>query len=205
MIRPLPPEELLNDLAQDRFEPAPDLLAWIRATFLDEGSKLYNPEHSHLREASLGCLWTNSENSRNMRTVIGQAELMPPMAMGKWQKARACQQIEDWFGTMPDFLLTFSAPAAAGMDDPSFCALVEHELSHCGQKIDEFGMPKFKQDGTPAFAIKGHDIEEFVGVVRRYGAYSTELVAMKEALNATPQVPTFNIAQACGTCKLRAA
>jgi len=127
------------------------------------------------------------------------------MAMGKWQRARAIQQIEEWFEEMPDFLLTFSAPAAAGLDDASFCALVEHELTHCAQKLDEFGMPKFKSDGSPVFCIKGHDIEEFVGVVRRYGAYSPELRAMKEAMNSTPEVPAFNVAQMCGTCLARAA
>lgn len=184
----------------DRFVPAPDLLDWIRATFLDEGSKLYNPDHVHLRDADLGVLWTNCDNSRQMRAVIGQAELMPPMAMGKWQRARAVQQIEDWFDGMPDFLLTFSAPAAAGMDDPSFCALVEHELYHCGTKLDEFGMPKFKQDGTPAFAMRGHDVEEFVGVVARYGAEAAGVSAMVDAAKAGPTIGRASIAGVCGTC-----
>lgn len=208
MTRPYPPEDLttFSDIEMaDRFIPAPDLLAWIRETFLDDASALYNHEHTHLQEAHLGVLWTNCDNSKNMRAVIGQAELMPPMAMGKWQRARAIQQVEEWFDGLPDFLLTFSAPAAAGMDDVSFCAIVEHELSHCGQKLDEFGMPKFKNDGAPVFCMKGHDIEEFVGVVRRYGAYSPELQAMKEAMNSAPEVPAFNVAQACGTCRARAA
>jgi hypothetical protein len=205
MIRPLPPEELLNDLEQiDRFEPAPDLRNWVRMTFLNEDSKLFNSEHGHLRDATLGFLWTNCDNSRNMRTVIGQAELMPPMAMGKWQRARACQQVEEWFGSMPDFLLTFSAVAAAMMDDASFCALVEHELYHCAQKADEHGMPKFKQDGTPSFCIRGHDVEEFVGVVARYGAEAAGVSAMIDAAQRAPLIGRASIAGACGTC-LRAA
>lgn len=208
MTRPYPPEDLVNfsniEMA-DRFIPSQDLQDWIIDTFIIDGGPLSNSDHAHLRDARLGVLWTNSDNSKNMRTIIGQAELMPPMAMGKWPRARAIQQIEEWFGEVPDFLLTFSAPACAGMDDPSFCALVEHELSHCGQKLDEFGMPKFKNDGAPVFCMKGHDIEEFVGVVRRYGAYSPELQAMKEAMNSAPGVPAFNVAQACGTCRARAA
>lgn len=203
MTRPYPPHDLaaFSEIEMaDRFIPAPDLLAWIRETFLNEESSLYNPDHNHLQEADIGALWTNCDNSRNMRAVLGQAELMPPMAMGKWQRARAIQQIDEWFDVMPDFLLTFSAPAAAGMDDPSFCALVEHELYHCSTKLDLFGMPKFKQDGTPAFAIRGHDVEEFVGVVARYGAEAAGVSAMIDAAKAEPTIGRASIAGVCGTC-----
>ncbi|MET0364137.1 MAG: putative metallopeptidase [Sphingobium sp.] len=202
-MRPLPPEHLsdiIDPANMDQFEPAHDLQDWIDATFLDAASDLFNADHAHLRDASLGVLWTNCENSRNMRTVIGQAELMPPMAMGKWQKARAEQQIMEWFGGMPDFLLTFSAPAAATMDDASFCAMVEHELYHCAQKSDAFGMPKFKQDGSPSFAIRGHDVEEFVGVVARYGAIDPAVAAMVEVAGRKPLMSAASIAGACGTC-----
>lgn len=208
MMRPLPPEDLAslsNFEMADRFIPAPDLLTWIRNTFIDAASELYNPDHAHLEQAALGVLWTNTDNSRNMRSVIGQAELMPPMAMGKWQRARAVQQVEDWFGGMPDFLLTFSAPAAAGMDDPSFCALIEHELYHCAQKTDVFGMPKFGQDGLPQFAIRGHDVEEFVGVVARYGAEAAAVTAMVDAAQRGPTIGLASIAGICGTCSLKAA
>jgi len=207
-MRPYPPEDLatFSDMEMmDRFIPAHDVLDWLRDTFLDEASDLFNADHAHLRDAKLGVLWTNCDNSRNMRSVIGQAELMPPMAMGKWQRARAVQQVEEWFGMMPDFLLTFSAPAAHGMDDASFCALVEHELYHAGVKLDEFGMPKFKQDGTPAFTIRGHDVEEFVGVVARYGAIDSGVAAMVEVAGRQPLMRAASIAGACGTCSLKAA
>jgi len=189
----------------DRFVPAPDVLSWLRDTFLHEAGPLFNPDHAHLRDGKLGVLWTNCDNSRNMRSVIGQAELMPPMAMGKWQRSRAIQQVEEWFGAMPDFLLTFSAPAAHDMDDASFCALVEHELYHCAQKMDQYGMPKFKEDGSPSFAIRGHDVEEFVGVVARYGAIDPGVAAMVEVAGRQPLMRAASIAGACGTCGLKAA
>lgn len=207
-MRPYPPEDLatFSDIEMvDRFMPAPDVLDWLRDTFLDEGSELFNVDHQHLRDAKLGILWTNWDNSRAMRSVIGQAELMPPMAMGKWQRARAIQQVEEWFGDMPDFLITFSAPAAHEMDDASFCALVEHELYHCAQKMDQYGMPKFKEDGTPSFAIRGHDVEEFVGVVARYGAIDPGVAAMVTVANHKPLIGAASIAGACGTCLRTAA
>lgn len=202
-MRPAPPDTMMDH--SDRFEPAEDLRDWIIDTFIAEDGELANPDHAHLANAELGVLWTNVDNSRNMRTVIGQAELMPPMAMGKWQRARAACQVEEWFGSVPDFLLTFSAPAAMAMDDVSFCALVEHELYHCAQKLDIYGMPKFTQDGAPSFAIRGHDVEEFVGVVARYGAAASGVQAMVEAANRRPTVALADIAGVCGTCALKAA
>jgi hypothetical protein len=203
MARPMPPADLaeFGGLEMpDRFVPAIDLRGWIFDTFIAEDGELANPDHAHLADAELGVLWTNCDNAKNMRVVIGQAELMPPMAMGKWQRARALQQIEEWFGGMPDFLLTFSAPASQGMDDASFCALVEHELYHCSQARDQYGMPKFNREGEPVFAMRGHDVEEFVGVVARYGAVATGVVEMIEAGSATPSVALADIAGACGTC-----
>lgn len=200
MSRPFPPNELITDMHEDRFDVSHDLHDWIRETFLDEVSPLYNPDHAHLREAALGVLWTNVDNAKAMRSVIGQAELMPPIAMGKWQRARACQQMIDWFDGMPDFLLTFSAPAAIGMDDASFCALVEHELYHCAQKIDRYGMPAFAKDGRPVFAMRGHDVEEFVGVVARYGADAAGVTGMIDAAKRGPTIGRASIAGACGTC-----
>lgn len=199
IARPYPPEELTSDM-EERFAPDEDLRAWIVATFIDDGGPLFNPDHAHLADASLGVLWTNVPNGKAMRTVIGQAEMMPPMAMGKWQRARAIQQIEEWFGGMPTFLLTFDATWASQMDDATFCALIEHELYHCAQKVDEHGMPRFNQQGQRMFAIRGHDVEEFVGVVARYGAEAAGVTAMVDAAKRAPMIGRATIAGACGTC-----
>lgn len=199
LARPYPPEELTSEM-EERFAPDEDLRAWIVATFIDDGGPLFNSDHAHLADASLGVLWTNVPNGKAMRTVIGQAEMMPPMAMGKWQRARAIQQIEEWFGSMPTFLLTFDATWASQMDDATFCALIEHELYHCAQKVDEHGMPRFNQQGQRMFAIRGHDVEEFVGVVARYGAEATGVTAMVDAAKRAPTIGRATIAGACGTC-----
>jgi hypothetical protein len=208
MTRPYPPPsliEIVGDHAIDRFEPASDLRDWIIDTFIKGVGPLVNPEHAHLSDAHIGFLWTNCYNEKQMRVVLGQTEIMPPMAMGKWQRARAVQQIEEWFGgAMPDFLITFSAPACDGMNDASFCALVEHELYHCAQALDAFGMPKFNKEGQPVYAIRGHDVEEFVGVVRRYGAAASGVQPMIDAGNARPLIAGAEIDGICGTC-LRAA
>lgn len=200
----MPPLELI-EATSELFQPSEELREWIVDTFIADEGELANLDHAHLNQAEIGVLWTNCDNVRHMRVVIGQAEIMPPMAMGRWQRARALQQIEEWFGAVPDFLITFSAPASAGMDDASFCALVEHELYHCAQALDVYGMPKFNRDGQPVFAMRGHDVEEFVGVVSRYGSNDPTLSAMVEAANRRPSIALADIRGACGTCALKAA
>src|SRR5438045_1812352 len=104
------------------FRPAPELAEWIVATFLAEGSPLENHEHAHLLNAHLGCLWTNVPNKKHGQLIAATAEL-PRGQGGGWAKARAEFQLEHWFGTAPDFLLTFSAFEAESRDDASWCAL----------------------------------------------------------------------------------
>jgi hypothetical protein len=201
--RPRPPDELLDEWAPIGFVPALELQQWVTSTFLDETSPLFNEDHQHFLGASLGFLWTNAANARHGRRIIGQAEFKPPGGtMGKWQRARAQAQLRGWFGTNDlDFLITIDAQYAAECSDEAFCALVEHELYHCGQEQDEFGVPKFKGDsGMPVFCMRGHDIEEFVGVVRRYGAVTADVQALVEAASRSPSIDIEAIGKACGSC-----
>lgn len=126
--------------------------------------------------------------------------------MGKWGKARAEEQIIGWFGHVPDFIITRDGEYAMSCSDAEFCTLVKHELYHAAQDRDPLGAPKFrKSTGLPVFVLRGHDIEEFVGVVRRYGADATHVRAMVDAANKGPEIANVRIAHACGTCQLRAA
>lgn len=181
--------------------PAPELRAWAFATFIEEGAPLRNTDHEHLQAASVEFLWTNCPNARQGRVIIGQAELGTPRAMGAWAKARAEMQVREWFGSIPDFIVTIFAQAAKEGTDAEFCALVEHELYHCGQAIDAFGLPKFTKEGRPVFTMRGHDVEEFVGVVRRYGAKASHSSAFVEAAINGPAIAPATIARACGTCQ----
>jgi len=198
-LRPLPPSDL-DPVGE--FRPAPELMEWAHKTFIDPGATLENPEHEHLRQAYIGALWTNVPNGRHMKAIAGTCELGKPMVNGRWQKARAEQQITAWFGVIPDFIITIFADYAAACTDGEFCALIEHELLHAGQEKDAFGAPKFRKSGAPAFAIRGHDVEEFVSVVRRYGALASagDTGAMIEAAKAGPTITSVQLTKACGAC-----
>jgi len=202
MNRPMPPEQML-DVAAMFLSPALELWDWIDKQILTEGGDIHNPEHEHLKYADIGVLWASSGFAKGGRVVLGQAESVMFRA-GGWQKARQEQQMIQWFGRVPAFLITLAADYCAECSDAEFCALVEHELYHIAQKTDEYGAPKFRQDGTPSLYLKGHDVEEFVGVVRRYGA-SEEVQQLIDAASNPPEVAKINIARACGTCLLKSA
>lgn len=202
--RPMPPPTV-DELAPDHFYPAIELLAWIRATFIDTGAPLYNPDHAHLEFASLGVLWTNKSYRKQQRWIIGQAEDPKGGTAGAWKKGRGEQQLEEWFGELPDFVITLYAPRLKTFDDRSFCAVIEHELYHCAQATMDTGAPRFStKTGEPLFAIKGHDVEEFFGVAARYGL-PADLKALVDLAKQQPQLPDRIIEGACGTCMARAA
>jgi len=215
ILRPMPPAFLLEDeaVAEPRFLPAPELDAWARASFIGPEAPLHNPDHAHLEHARIGWLWTSVPNRRQMRSVAGTAEIPhPPQNGGAWARARWEMQLRTLFPVdgptyawkLPDFVITLFAPYAAAVDDPAFCAFVEHELYHCAQAEDEFGTPVFYRDsGLPKFAIRGHDAEEHIGVVRRYGPGSAAggVGALVEAASRRPEIAAVSIAGVCGTCR----
>lgn len=198
----MPPADLLEHILPT-LRPAPQVWEWINTEILADTGSIHNPEHAHLIDANIGVLWASCGFGKQGRYVLGQAEQVMFRA-GGWQKARQEQQMREWFGEEPDYLITLAADYCSQCSDAEFCALVEHELYHIAQKTDEFGAPKFRQDGMPSLYLKGHDVEEFVGVVRRYGA-SEEVQQLIDAASNPPEVAKINIARACGTCLLKLA
>ena len=206
-LRPAPPA-ILFDASNwtQHFVPADGVHNWVMDAFLRLGSPLHNKDHEHLRDADLAFLWAAVENNRQMRRVIGQCEEVT-FRCGAWQKGRQEQQMTEWFGRVPDYLITLDANYCRECSDAEFCALVEHEMYHIAHKPDEFGAPAFTKDGRPKLGIQSHDIEEFVGVVERYGIGAPDgvIARMVAAANKGPTISQVNIAHACGTCNLKVA
>lgn len=203
--RPLPPADIL-EIQEAAFTPAPSVLEWLHLNILDESGALHNPEHRHLKDADLCVLWANGGFASKGRTVIGAAEQVA-FRCNAWQRGRQEQQMREWFGRVPEYLITLDAQYVAHCDDASFCALVEHELYHIAHKLDPYGVPAFTKEGLPKLEIRGHDVEEFVGVVRRYGVGNPDgaLAKLAAAARGPAQVSRAAIAGACGTCLSKAA
>jgi hypothetical protein len=201
MLRPWPQAGLLTG-----FVPDDGVEQWIKRHIIKPGGALYNPDHIHLAEARIGVLWAGDMWARKGMVVLGSAEI-PQAREGGWKRARHDQQLLEWFTEIPDFLITLYAPFCATASDTNFCALIEHELYHCAQQTDEFGSPRYSRDtGAPLYTIVGHDVEEFVGVVRRYGAEGVaneRLRALVMVAGRKPEVGQAQITGACGNCKLK--
>lgn len=208
--RPFPPANMGEEGADGKFTPcyvpAPELREWIFATFIQPDGALHNPDHAHLEDADIEVLWAAAGFVKQGNVVLGQAELVSFRASG-WQKGRQEQQMADWFGGVPQFLITLDASYCREADEAGFCSLIEHELYHIAHAKDDLGELAFDKYGNPKLAMRRHDVEEFVGVVRRYGVGHPggALSQLVQAANANPQVSRIRMAQACGTCLLRAA
>ncbi|MES5770363.1 putative metallopeptidase [Acinetobacter baumannii] len=217
MKRPYPPEQD-NPYADDEdlidsggllhFEPANnDLWAWIEETFLCEWGKLHNPDHEHLlsfQPPEISFLWAYAKCEAKDKRVYGQTEKVM-INVGGWRKQRQELQLINWFGDIPKYIITLDARVCQVMSDTDFCALVEHELYHIGHKKNkDSGEFEYTSVGEPRLYLRGHDVEEFHGVVQRYGA-SEEVQKMVNLANEGPTISRANIAHACGTCLLKLA
>lgn len=196
MNRPMPPDQM------DVFKPAPEIFLWLKQTIFNPDSPLYNPDHSHLHELEmpeLSFMWASRGFAKAGKYVLGECEKVAFRA-GGWQKRRQEMQMEDWFGEVPDFLITLDASYCNDCTDTEFLMLLEHELYHIAQKLDSFGEPSYNSStGAPMLEIRAHDVEEFIGVVARYGA-NESVQKMIDAASNAPSVGKADIAKACGTC-----
>ncbi|MBZ7829907.1 putative metallopeptidase [Raoultella planticola] len=208
--RPFPPVNFIGEnwLPYTRIIPATEIGEWVNQHILSDEGRLHNPDHEHLAnalaDADIAFMWASGAFTKSGRVVLGQCEQVM-MRAGGWQKSRMEQQMHEWFGRIPKFIITLAADYCEQCNDLEFCALVEHELYHIAQATDDYGAPKFnKETGMPVLNLRGHDVEEFVGVVRRYGA-SKDVQEMVDAANRSAEVAHIDVARACGTCMLKLA
>lgn len=173
-------------------------MEWAREHIFSPEGAIHNPDHLHLLDGDIAFMWAPCGFTKQMRKVLGQCEQVM-IREGGWKGARQEQQFFDWFGYTPEYLITLDASFCATCSDADFCALVEHELYHIAHALDEFGAPKFSRSGKPKLKLRGHDVEEFVGVVRRYGS-TEDVQRLIEAAKHVPEVGKLSIAHACGTC-----
>ena len=97
-------------------------------------------------EATIIYLSSDKEKKSKGKTVFGECEKIPD----KYKWAIPC-----------DFTITIYEPNVMGFSKEQMEILIFHELLHVG--ID------YKNDGTEAYSIKPHDIEDFRTIIDRYG------------------------------------
>lgn len=207
-FRPFPPTDLIDQAEEEdaiRLAPAPDLKAWVKDNYLTMGGQLHNPDHDHIaellhdNEEFLAFAWASSAAMAKKRMVLGQCEKVM-FNQGGWKKARQEQQMRDWFGFVPQYLITIDAAFCEQTSDREFCRLIEHELYHIGVERDEDGEIIYSDmTGLPKHYLAGHDVEVFFGEIRQHGIDSS-VQRLLDIAKKAPFVSETNIAACCGNC-----
>ena len=171
--------------------PDPDLADWVLETLLGEDSPLLVTDHVEILSASVGFLWTNVERKRSGGQVLGTAQLGKPTRHhgDAWTVAGLEQQRREWFGKVPDLLVTLYAPFFARCDEVAVVAVIDHELRHFAPKVDKEGEPAYDEEtGRPAWRIVSHDLEEFTGTIEHFGAgWDGARERMRQAMALRPR------------------
>ena len=166
----------------------------VDATDHDHISELLHDEETFLAFA-----WASSACMAKKRMVLGQCEKVM-FNQGGWKKARQEQQMRDWFGFVPQYLITVDAAFCEQASDREFCRLIEHELYHIGVERDEDGEIIYSDmTGLPKHYLAGHDVEVFFGETKRWGA-DESVKRLLEIAKGAPFVSEASIAACCGNC-----
>lgn len=129
-------------------------------------------------EADIMVLMRLQPKHRQGRHILGTMEIPG------WQGSKndlGLWLLEAFYGAMPDFIMILDAEWWETAGFIAREALVFHELLHCDQARDKEGELKFNDEGRPVWGIRGHDIEEFNEVVRRYGAWKSDIQEFLDA------------------------
>lgn len=137
-------------------------------------------EHKHFAEEEIAVefLLRVAPKLKQGRRQLGMAII--PTVQGEL-KDLFTQLLVAWFGRAPQFLIVLDQEFWLEADDLTRRALLEHEMMHIKQEIGKDGELKFDMDGNPKFGIRGHDLEEFNYIVRKYGAWKSDIAEFIES------------------------
>lgn len=143
-------------------------------------------DHVHLQQATVGYMFRDDELRRRGDVIHAEAILVERILQSEKRYAR----IVKWailrilkLDELPHFLILIDRNIWEGYSIEEKVALIDHELSHCDQDREEDGeTTKLHKDGTPCWRIRGHDLEEFCGVVARNGLWNERLVDMARVI-----------------------
>jgi Putative phage metallopeptidase len=153
-------------------------------------------EHEHLQAANIGYVFRDDELRRHGKVIAAEAIMVDRILQAekrwgrivKWALQHHILKVD----ALPDLLILIDRNMWSGYDADQKLALIDHELSHCWYETEEDGeTQKFSRDGSPKWALRGHDVEEFCGVIARRGLWNAQLVEM-----ARTMINTLSAAQA---------
>lgn len=145
----------------------------------DEGVSMYamikaliQSHHEELTNATIALAWA----------LAWKADVDGRCTIGKCRKASDL----DRELVKIDFVILLSAEFWRAAKEPQRIALLDHELHHATVRLDRDGEPVRDERGRVCYRMRKHDIEEFSGVVQRYGLYKRDLETFAAAIRSGP-------------------
>ena len=133
-------------------------------------------DHADLAQAEIRYIFRDKAPRSRGRAVLGRARKIT--GLNRW----LIQGDED---DLPLFVIEISQDTWEDLTDEGRRALVDHELSHLVVTTDD--------DGALVGGLRGHDLEEFVGVVERHGLWKADVAAMGTAAAAKVEQLTLEL------------
>jgi len=130
---------------------------WTKASpaVLEMAERLINKSHHHLRGARIGFLFRDKAGKSKGKMVQGKA-------------LKISSSLEPYIEL--DFMIWLSEEDWHEMGQAPREALLDHELCHCGG------------DGEEGYKIRPHDVEEFIEIITRHGAWTLPLLKIKNEI-----------------------
>ena len=130
---------------------------WTKASpaVLEMAERLINKSHHHLRGARMGFTFRDKAGKSQGKMVLGKA-------------IKVSKSLEPYIEL--DFLVWLSEEDWHRSDQALREALLDHELCHCGG------------DGDEGYKIRPHDVEEFIEIIKRHGAWTIPLAKIRDEL-----------------------
>lgn len=117
-------------------------------------------EHADLVHATILYVFRDKHSTSRGRVVLGKARKFTGLTKFLIEEE----------ASGPLFVVEVAQNLWTGMTEEARRALVDHELSHLAVERQE--------DGTWVGRTRGHDVEEFLGVVERHGLWKADVAAL---------------------------
>jgi hypothetical protein len=133
--------------------------------------------HQHLNIPDLWIHYVFLKNTPKSKDKLAAGRARKVTGLAAWMSNRASAPGNT--STEPFFMMEISWDLWTQLKPAQKVALVDHELAHFG--IDQKG----------ELFLKGHDLEEFTGIVRRHGFWKEEVKQFVEAAREKEAAPLF--------------
>lgn len=163
------------------------LLFWSAREVKDIARELITDFHPYLADETIVYIFRSEHSEKDGDAVYGTAKKVS--GLNAYLAFRSIHGGEEDGPIAPEsfYIIDIAHDVWLALTGPQRIALVDHELSHIG-----------------ADGMRGHDVEEFRGVIERHGLWRPNLV---DFIAAAQQEPLFDdkVARLAADSKIRAA